>query len=85
MTYTYYCNDHEVLESSNICYRLSAIANDNSKEIKQLQDNIEKFSREKRQLEKEVENMKSNQDKISKELKDLESEKAQLLRRYGYH
>lgn len=52
-----------------------------SKENKQLQENIESTSREKRQLEKETENLKSTIEKTSKELKETQNEKSNLLRR----
>ena len=64
-------------------YRLTDVTSEFAKEIKQLQDNIEKLSKEKRQLEKEMENVKSNLNKTTKELNDAQEEKSNLLRRYG--
>jgi cell division protein FtsB len=66
-----------------IFYRLSGVTSEFAKEIKQLQDNVEKLSKEKRQLEKEVENIKSNLNKTTKELNNAQEEKSNLLRRYG--
>lgn len=62
-------------------YRFKDTGGEISKENKQLQENIESTSREKRQLEKETENLKSTIEKTSKELKETQNEKSNLLRR----
>ncbi|XP_063413723.1 girdin-like isoform X3 [Mytilus trossulus] len=73
--------ENEIKEKTHELQRFKDTGGEISKENKQLQDNIESTSREKRQLEKETENLKSTIEKTSKELKETQDEKSNLLRR----
>ncbi|XP_076117657.1 uncharacterized protein LOC143085280 isoform X3 [Mytilus galloprovincialis] len=73
--------ENEIKEKTHELQRFKDTGGEISKENKQLQENIESTSREKRQLEKETENLKSTIEKTSKELKETQNEKSNLLRR----